>query len=78
MGSAVLGAILWFIAIGVGEFILFTTFLLGSAAIAERTGKTGIVILGTVLGWLTAVAWFIFAGFHCIMHIVVIIQLILE
>lgn len=78
MSSVVLGAILWFIAIGVGEFILFTTFLLGSAAIAERTGKTGIVILGTILGWLTAVAWFIFAGFHCIMNIVGIFQLLLS
>lgn len=78
MSEAVIHAILWFVSIGVGEFLIFFTLFLGATLLAERIDRVWPVFIGAALGWILAVGWFIFAGYHVVMNIVVIIQLLLE
>lgn len=74
MESAVLAAILWFVAIGVGNILQYLLWIGGFSLIAAATDKPGFAVFGLVMAWLSGVAWTIFAGFHCIVNVVEILQ----
>lgn len=68
MAGYIFAAIVWFALIGIGEAILFVMFALGFAKLSEMTGREYLVSLGIILGWASALTWFIFAGYHAVLN----------
>lgn len=76
MNEAILWAIIWFVAIPVGEVIAYAVTFGLFVLLAAWLDQEWIAVVGAILGWVSMAGWFVFAGYHFVIEVVTLLQLI--
>lgn len=75
MTEAVVWLVLWALLVFLGSGIIYAAFAGIGILIAAGTGGAAAAVIGVVIGYVGAVAWFIFAAVQTVLQIISVVQL---
>jgi hypothetical protein len=75
MTEAIVWGVLWLAFAFLGAWVIFAIAAFGGVALAAATERIWVAPLLSVLGWLGAAAWFVFAAVQVVLQIISIVQI---
>lgn len=75
MTEAIVWGVLWLAFAFLGAWGIFAVGGFGGVALAAVTDKVWIAPIGAVVGWLGAIAWFLFSAVQVILQIISVVQI---
>lgn len=73
--EAIVWGVLWFLFAFGGAWAIYAIAAFGGVGIAAATNKVWPAPVLIVLGWVAAIAWFIFAAVQVVLQIISVVQL---
>lgn len=76
MTEAIVWGVIWLVLTFGVAWLIYALLALGGVALAGATNRLWIAPIVVVLGFVGAVAWFIFGAVHTVLQIISIVQLV--
>lgn len=75
MTEAIVWGVIWLILTFGVAWLIYALLAVGGVALAGAANKLWVAPIGVVLGFVGAIAWFIFGAVHTVLQIISIVQL---